>query len=201
MTEETTLLEKQNLEQARFIFIVGATGTGKTALAFKILEKLNKEAYVLRHPKPELLKPLGYTNLRSVEDIARLRDCAVYIDEPQLILNEKSYKTIPLLLKLISLSRHRNINLILSTSDTRSITSALEAYIDLWLIKNVDYSTTKQRGIIREALRENSFISPSEIELKNNEFISHSFKLKAFNGFHSFNLADGWTDSLSISYR
>lgn len=197
------LLTYENLEKIKTIGIYGETGSGKTAIAFKILEqfKEKKPIYFIRHPKPELLKPFSYKNLPSLHSLELLNDCAIYIDEPQLYISIYEKRSNEIIAKLCSLARQRNITLIISSSDTRVFTKHNEAYIDLWLIKDLDFEGIKNGSKIKRIIKDNCFIDPKGFKLNYNEYLSDSRKLDNFNGKHSFSLISGWNEELSIPYK
>ena len=143
----------------------------------------------------------GYINLVSAEEISYLHDCVVYWDEPQLALaGLPEYRKNEVMAKFCSLAGQRNILLIISSSDTRTFTSRMEAYVELWLIKDVDYAMTKQRSKIRQVIRNNCLFMPEAFRLENNEFVVESRLLREFNGKHTFELPIGWSESLSKPY-
>lgn len=192
------------LSKVRVIGIFGSIRTGKTALAYNLIDKFkgHKPIFFLNHPNVELVNSLGYQNLTGIEEFGKLQDCVVYWDEPQLSLgNVKEYMKSEILAKICSLAGQRGITLILSTSDTRTFTTRLEAYIELWLIKDMDYSMTKQRSMIRNVIKSNCLFMPEEFSLNCDQFLSYSRILKNFNGRHSFNLVDCWNSKMSTPYR
>ena len=197
------ILSYEVLKNIKTIAIFGDCGSGKTALAYKILEcfKAFKKCYFMKHPKPKLITEQGYFNLRNLEDLEKLQDCVIYLDEPQLYTSVYDKHTNLIFAKICSLARQRNITLILSSSDTRVFTKHNEAYFDLWLIKDVDYFSVKNGSRIKNIIKENCFIDPRGFTLNKNEFISWSRTIKEFNGKHEFILIQGWKDDLSTPYR
>ena len=195
------LLTKENLKKVKTIAIYGDIGTGKTALAYKILEIIDKPVYFIKHPKPELLKAFNYANLHSIEELERLQDVCIYWDEPQLTTSIYDRKTNSVIAKVCSLARQLNITMIISSSDTRVFTRHNEAFFDVWLIKDVDYEMVKNGSKIKKAIRDNVKFDPSGFRLLINEYISYSRKLRKFNGKHTFTLPKNWSDELSKPYR
>lgn len=196
-----------NFSEFRTIAIFGNVGSGKTSLAFRILKTLNQEVpnktvYFVKHPRPELIAQFGYKNLNSLEEITKLQDCIVYIDEAQLLSAAVAeYKRDMIITKVLSLARQRDIIFIISSSDTRTFGKRVEAYFDLWLVKDIDFSMTKQRSMIREVLKSNAFIAPEEIHLEKNEYLFHNRKNPSWNGRKTFELIDEWTEELSKPYK
>ncbi len=195
------LLTKENLEKIKIIDIYGDTGTGKTGLAYKIIELFNKKVYFLKHPKPEIIEKIGYQNLTSLEEIERLQDCIIFWDEPQLSTPIHDKKTNRIIANVCSLARQLSITLIIASSDTRVFTKHNEAYFDLWLIKDVDFEMIKQGSKIRKAIKNNSRFEPSGFRLEDNEFVAESRKLREFNGKHTFKLPKIWSEEHSKPYR
>jgi len=147
------LLTKENLEKIKIIAIYGDIGTGKTALAYLIINLLKKPVYFLKHPKPEIIEKLGYTNLASLEEIERLQDCVIFWDEPQLTSPIYDKKANRIVANVCSLARQLNITLVIASSDTRVFTKHNEAYFDLWCVKDVDFEMVKQGSKIKKAIR------------------------------------------------
>ncbi len=195
------LITLENLNKVKTIAIYGDTGTGKTALAYKILETFDKPIYFLKHPKPELVEKLGYINLVSLEEVERLQDVVIFWDEPQLSTQIHDRKANRIIANVCSLARQLNITLILSSSDTRVFTRHNEAYFDLWIVKDVDFESVKNGSKIKKAIRDNCKFEPSGFRLEQNEFISESRKLREFNRKHTFTLPKKWDDFHSKPYR
>ena len=194
---------KDVLEKVQMISIFGKIGSGKTALAFKLLEWLadKKPIYVIKHPQPKLIEEFGYINIESINDIEKLSDCVVYFDEPQLALDVADYKRDRIMARVCSLARQRDIKLIISTSDSRLLSPRVEAYIGLWLIKDCEFALTKQRSMLRHIIIKNSLVSPDGFKLKDNEFVADTREHYTINGTHTFTLPDNWSDELSKAYK
>jgi len=196
------LLTKENLTKIKTIACYGDIGCGKTALCYNILSRLNHlPIYILKHPNPDFVESLNYKNLRSLEELERIQDCVVYWDEPQLTTSIYDRKTNSIIAKVCSLARQLNITLIISSSDTRVFTRHNEAYFDLWLVKDVDYSMVKNGSKIKKAIKNNCRFEPDGFRLEIDEYLSESRKLSEFNGKHKFDLIKGWSDKHSKPYR
>ena len=187
------------LKDFRTIAIYGNTGTGKTALAYKIIEQFKgkKKVFFMKHPKPNLIKKLGYANLLNLEQIENLRNCVVFLDEPQLYLNIYSRRSNFIIAKICSLCRQLGIILILSSSDTRIFSKHNEAYFDLWLIKDLDYDMVKNGSKIKKAIKDASILEPSGLKLENTEFILENRRFIEMNGKYAFKLPEVWNETLS----
>ena len=195
------VLTRKNLEKVKTIAIYGDTGSGKTALAYTIIELFNKKVYFLKHPQPEIIEKMGYINLTSLEEVERLQDCLIFWDEPQLSTAIYDKKANRIIANVCSLARQLDITLVIASSDTRVFTKHNESYFDLWLIKDVDFEMVKQGSKIKKAIRNNSRFEPSGFRLEDDEFISESRKLRDFNGKHVFKLPTNWNEKHSKPYR
>ena len=100
-------IDTTTLKNVRTIAIYGNCGSGKTSLAYNIINimKEGKQVFFLGHPKPELIEKMGYHNLDSIETMERLQDCILYIDEPQLILPIYANKGNKIISQICSLAR------------------------------------------------------------------------------------------------
>ena len=161
----------------------------------------DRPIYFLKHPKPFLLKEIGFNNLNNIEALQGLQDCIVYIDEPQLILNIYDKKANKIIAQVCSLARQRNILLIISSSDTRVFSKWNESYFDLWLVKDLDFSMVKQGSKIKKIYKDNSILDPNGLRLSLNEYLSDSRSLSDFNGRHKFTPSNIWNEDLSTPYR
>ncbi len=185
------------------ILIIGARGTGKTALGFRILEEALKNKitiYIYKHPRAELIKPLGFKILHSFEQLVYLNDCVVFVDEPQLVMPRHSNKNNEALQRLLSIIRQRNITMIFSTNDSRWVNKALESYIDGWFVKDIDYSTLKQGSKIKKIIRNNSLIEPEYKRLTVERFLFSARNLMELNGEYEFRPASFWNEDLSNAF-
>lgn len=196
------LTEGENLKKIKTIAIYGNTGSGKTALIFSLLDELPKDrtVYFFRFPKPELLKKLNYKVFDTLEQIEELSNCVLVIDEPQLYFKFYDKRNNSLLIKLCSMCRQLNILLIMATSDTRVLTKGIESYIDLWLIKSIDYDGVKNGSKIKRILEKNALFDARGINLKHNSFIADSLNIPELNGRHNFIMPKYYTDEMSRAF-
>ena len=198
------LLTNENFDKVRTIAIYGGQGSGKTALAYKIMDIVSqngKKIYFLRHPKPDMIAKLGWNNLDSLEDVEVLEDCVLYIDEPQLHISIYDKKSNAIIAKICSLARQKNILLIISSSDTRVFTKHNEAYFDLWMVKDLDYDMVKQGSKIKKMLSKYCLFDPVGFRLNKNQFLSECRALSGLNGLHEFEIVDYFTEEHSKPYR
>ena len=191
---------KEINKSVKSIAIVGRTGTGKTAIAYKILEAFDKVIYIFRHPNPKLLNERGFRQLYEFSAFENLSDCVVFIDEIQLYISIYETKSNMVLMRLLSLCRQRNITLIISTSDTRFITRGLESYFDVWIVKDLEFDLVKKGSIIKKIVAENVHIIVDGFRLSNEEYLFYSREFEQFKGKHTFELPLYWNDNYSKPY-
>lgn len=191
------------LDKIKVASVVGTTGSGKTALVFSFLDyykKQGKDVYILRHPNPKLIEAQGFKNLYSIEDIQSMKDLVLFIDEPQLLLPSYKKRNNDLMLNLFSLVRQRDIKLILATSNTRYINKGIESYVDTWVIKDIDYETTKNGSTIKHIISENALIDPRGFRLKVEEYLIYNRQFPALSGKQTFKLPSYFNDDWSKPY-
>ena len=191
------------LKDVRTIAIYGNCGSGKTSLAYHLIDliKENKKVFFLKHPKPELIEEMGYEDLDSLEQMEKMQDCVLYIDEPQLSLPIYAHKANKIIAQICSLARQLDITLVISSSDTRVFTKANEAYFDLWCVKDLDYDMVKNGSKIKNVLRKNAKFDPSGIRLDKDEFIAECRTNPQINGKHLFQLPNYFTEEYSKPFR
>lgn len=188
-------------QSVKSIAVVGSTGSGKTGLVYSLLLDFTKDVYVFRHPKPKLIEELGYKLMRDLEELEGLKDCVVWIDEPQLHLKNYEKKSNDTLMKLLSMCRQLDITLIISTSDTRFINRGLESYIDVWAVKDMDWELAKNGSMVKNIIKSNSFISWEGLRLKVEEYIFHSRRFHESNGKKTFELPDFFNEEYSKPFK
>ena len=195
---------KDVVKDSSVICVYGDKGSGKTAISFAILNQVfksaNKTIYVYKYPKKRLIEMLGYKVMRSMEDLMRMENCCVYIDEPQLYFPFYEKKTNEAFARLMSLARQRNNMIIISTSVSHYINRMLECGIDVWCIKDTDYDRLKNGSRIKKVIQDNALVAPTEYMLDQNEYLFYARKFSQHNGKHTFDLPHYFTDEMSKVY-
>lgn len=185
----------------RTIAIYGDTGSGKTSLAYYLIDALTTQTkrlvYFFRHPQPSIIKELGYHNFTSLEELENLSNCIVYLDEPQLYLDIHNRRANKIIASLCSLARQLSITLIISSSDTRVFTKHNESYFDLWLVKDLNYMMVKNGSMIKEVIKKNARFDPAGVRIKEDEFLAECRRFPDLNGRHTFMMVDYFTDAHS----
>ena len=198
-----TPIKHNTMSKINTIAIYGDIGTGKTALAYKIIDlfKGKKQVYFVKHPKPRIIEKLGYKNMYSLERMEKIENALIYLDEPQLYVSIYDHKTNSIIAKICSLARQRNITLLISSSDTRVFTKHNESYFDAWCIKDVDFNFVKNGSLIKYAIKNVAVLDPSGFQLDDNEFVFWSRKLNEWNGKYKFVKPTYFTDEHSKPYK
>lgn len=196
-------LKYNALNKIHTMAIYGAIGSGKTSLAYKIIDlfKDKMDIYFVKHPKPGIINKLGFNNMYSLEQMERLEDVLIYLDEPQLWLSVYDHKANSIIAKICSLARQKNIKLIISSVDTRVFTLHNESFFDAWMIKDLDYDFVKNGSLIKRAVKNVAVLDPSGFKLDVNEFIFWSRKLVDFNGKHEFRKPIYFSEEHSKPYK
>jgi len=192
---------KKIINNIRVLVCYGNTGTGKTALMFKILQDFSKPVYFFNHPKPELIEALGYKNMKSVSELSRLTDSVVYFDEPQLHFTLHEKKSNEMFMRLCSLARQNDLTLLFSTSDTRWVNKGLESYVSHWIIKDIDINLIKNGSAAKNIIRATMPLAINDLHLKIDEYLFYSRTDSQYNRPHTFHKPIYFDERLSKAYK
>jgi len=188
-----------------FIAVVGERESGKTVLGHRIVDKLRTAKkmpiYVLKYPKPELLRKIGYKNLKELRSVEHLNNIILWLDEPQLILKKYDKRNNDILMELLSICRHKNIILVITTNDTRWINKGLESYVDVWFCKDIDYEMVKQGARIKYIIKQHSVLDPQAFKLNQNQYLMYYRKDEDYQGEFEFGLPSYWNEEYSKVYE
>lgn len=182
------------------IAVVGGKGSGKTALCYSILDQMDKPVYVFDNPKPHLIRDRGWNVMYRLEEMYDMQGCVCWLDEPQLTIPTANKRANEGLQKLLSISRHRDITLLISTCDTRWVTRALEAYIDIWIVKDIEAKLVKQGAIIHKIIKKDVVIDSDQFRLEPHQYLMYARRFPALDGRHTFELPEYFTDEHSKPY-
>ena len=192
-------------EELKTVFITADLGEGKTALSYHILENIKKymPIWVFRHPKPKLIEKIGFKNMYDIDEIDNMNRFCLWLDEPQIVFPKYEKRGSIVLQKLLSLVRQKDMILIMSTSDTRYITSAEEFYISTYLIKRIDFPMIKRGSKIKQIVNDMKTITPEGYvnSIAKNEFIFYNKKLKELRGKYTFKLPGFFNEEYSKTLR
>jgi hypothetical protein len=157
--------------------------------------------YIVDHPYPEALNGTGIENVSCIS-FEEVSDCIVWVDEPQLVYPKYEKRNNDALLMMCSLARQRDVTLMFSTSDTRWINKGMEAYVDTWIIKNLDFSMVKQGSVIKKIISQKYHnIMPSTFRLGQEEAIMYCPDQLARPEKVKIDLPSFWSESLSKPYK
>lgn len=192
--------------KAKSIVVYGDTGSGKTAYCHRLITIVRKvrtqDIYVYQYPKIDDAKKLGWKILTNLEQLRDLSNCCLWIDEPQHHFKLYDKKNNEILAKLLSMARQKNIILILSTAISQWVNRTLEGQIDLWIVKDCDYTMAKQGSKIRNIIKSYVEYDITGFKLKPNEYLIGT-RMKDFDPQHkyTFELPIYWNDGFSKPYR
>jgi energy-coupling factor transporter ATP-binding protein EcfA2 len=191
------------LQGVKVVVVLGATGSGKTALMHRTADSLHettsRKVYVYRHPTPQIL-PKHYAQLYRFGDVEHLRDCILWLDEPQLSLPKYDKHQNDTMLRLFSLCRQRNITVIIGTSDTRYVTRGMEAYVDEWMLKDLEPSMVKNGSMAKKIIKDSVLLDIDGYSCAVDEFVRYNRSSPQHNGRHCFALPSYWTNAHSTPY-
>ena len=152
------------------IAVIGMPNSGKTNLAFYLAQKSShKNKYLLGYPK----KKRGYISIGSIEELPKIREGVLIIDEFSKYFPVWDKRSNQALLELLQFAEHNHIKLILTTQLSQFITKQCEAMIPCWAIKQVNVRRLKNGSTPRYALRygvKNPNISNDFIKIAINQF-------------------------------
>ncbi len=179
--------------------ILGARGKGKTAVGMKQLENLaahsNKNICALGFKKPNL--PLWITHLEEIKEAPN--NSYLLIDEGGILFSSReSMSNInKLLSKILFVSRHKSLSIMLVSQNSSSI--------DVNAIRQSDYLILKPSSLMQKEFERKKIqeiynnISKEFEEYKNDKEIAYIYS-DQFIGFVKNKLPSFWNNSLSKSF-
>lgn len=177
--------------------IIGKKRSGKTCLGMvfaKYMGDENREIYVYRHPKPEVLKKLPFrvTNLNNIKQLSNLKNAVILIDEAHKHFSiwDKAVNT--QLRDILSISGQNNTCFIFVTHNSFFLNRSLFSFIDIKIIKEVNDGHFDLERPFMKKLYENLAIVGIE-----NFFLDTD----DYRGRETFEKPQWYTDEISFSYR
>lgn len=160
-----------NIDNNKACAVIGDTNTGKSNLAVYLASKCShKKKYTLGYPE----KLDGFVNLSSIDDIALIEDCVLFIDELSRYFPVHDRKANDKLMDLLQFAEHNKIKLILTTQLSQFITKQCEAMIPQWAIKQLNVRRLKNGStpsfVIKHVMKDRR-ITRDFIKLRVEEFI------------------------------
>ncbi len=186
-------------KESLIILITGKRGSGKTALGYALLEvmnSVNKKCYALGFDEAKL--PRWVRKVRSLEDAPN--DSTALVDEGGILYSsrESSKKSNKMLGSLMTIARHKNLNLILIVQNS--------AMIDLNVLRMVDILLLKEPSLLqsefeRMALKK-MYHKIKPLFTEQEEKVKHFYVWSDdFEGLLKFSLPAFWNESISKSFR
>lgn len=164
-----------NLDKSRVIAILGDIDTCKTNLAIHLLREYegNRQIYLLGYPR----KIDDFIPLNSFQDLFKLQDAIIFIDEIQRFIRTYEHHKNVALQELISFFAHNNNTLIFTTQLSQFITKGTEAFVDTWLITRLNDVATLKNGSKPKRIIQTT-VSPKatswSLALENGEYLEYS---------------------------
>ncbi len=180
--------------------ILGARGTGKSAIGLKLLEnihaKTGKKVYTMGFKTEDL--PHWILNIDSLDDVQN--NAVVLLDESgiQFSSRESMSNVNKLLSKLLLIARHKDLNLLFITQNSSNI--------DLNIIRQADYLLLKHSSLLQkdfERKKINDIYTEAEKhfkEYKDQKGLTYIYS-DSYKGFITNPLPSFWTSNVSKAYR
>src|SRR3990167_324809 len=114
-----------DLDKTDSVAIVGNRNSGKTNLAFAFMNdyKGSKTKYLFGYPK----EVEGYITISHWEDVFKITDAVVFIDEIQRYIKFYETKANYELMEFMSFLQHNKVTIIFTTQLSQFITKGVEA--------------------------------------------------------------------------
>ncbi len=180
--------------------ILGARGTGKTAIGIKILENIyskeKKNCYAMGFKKEEMP---SWINV--VEDVSKIKNnSAVLIDEGGILFSSRKSMTNAnkILSELLLIARHKNLSIIFISQNSSNI--------EINTIRQADYiilkpSSLLQKDFERKRIKEiYNEVEKDFKKLKDKKGITYIYS-EEFRGFITNPLPSFWNQKISKSFE
>ena len=196
----TKFEEKLSKSDSTIGLILGARGSGKTAIAVKLIEniytKTKKRCYALGFNEEDMP---AWINI--VSDIKEIRNNSyVLIDEGGILFSSRRFMSNPnkLLSELILIARHKNISILFISQNS--------ANLEINAIRQADYLILKTSSLLQKDFERKKI---KEIYEQIGERFKTYSSLKGityiysdeFSGFVENQLPSFWTKEISKSFR
>ena len=192
--------EKLLSEQSTIGIILGARGTGKTAIGLKLLEnihsKTGRTVYTMGFKTEDL--PHWILNIDSIDDVKN--DGAVLLDESgiQFSSRESMSNINKLLSNLLLISRHKDLTLLFISQSSSNLDINILRQSDFLILKpssllQKDFERKKINDIYKEAEKDFK-------HFKEDKGLAYIYS-EAYKGFISNPLPSFWTSNVSKAFR
>lgn len=163
-------LKQEWINNNKPIAVIGGTDSGKTNLAFYLASKCNHiDKYTLGYPKD--IK--GFKRLSDKDELYRLKNCVVIIDEFQKYFQRAGRHHNDALHEALDFAEHKNIKIILTAQNNQAIDRNLESKIKCWCLKRLNVHTLKNGGMCKVAMTtiKDPRVTSSFLAFEANEFL------------------------------
>ena len=187
-------------DKSKIGIILGARGTGKTAIGIKILEniyaKSKRKLYAIGFKSEDM--PSWIEVITSTDQIKN--NSTILIDEGGVLFSSRNSMTTPnkLLSQLILIARHKNLNILFISQNSSNL--------DVNILRQADFLLLKPTALLQEDFERKKIQKIYEEASK--DFRKHE-KVKGltyiyseiFTGFISNTLPSFWSTNISKSFR
>jgi len=191
------------LAQSRSIYILGGVRTGKSAFAFGLAKKLQqyKKVYYFNFPCRSLLKEQGFNHLENLNEIAKVTDAVIVLDEIALIMKKYEKRTNDELQKILTLAGQNNLTIIFISQISQLVNKTLESLIDCFVVLDFDYQNLKNGSRCKNMIKDYCTFQPEHFKLNKGEFLFYSRNFPVFQSFTKFELNKEFTAEWSLAYK
>ena len=186
--------------ESKIGIVLGARGSGKTAIALKLVENIHSETktncYALGFQKEEM--PAW---VKVIEDISEIKNNAtVVIDEGGILFSSRKAMSKPnkLLSELILIARHKNLNIIFISQNSSNLDVNIIRQADFLILKK---TSLLQKDFERKKIKEIYDESAELFEKYNKEIGLAHIYANEFRGFITNPLPSFWSQRVSKSFR
>lgn len=187
-------------EKSKIGIILGARGTGKTAIGLKILEnvysKSKRKLYSIGFKKEDM--PSWIEIIERTDQIKN--NSTVLIDEGGVLFSSRNSMTTPnkLLSQLILIARHKNLNILFISQNSSNLDVNILRQADFLLLKPTallqeDFERKKIRDIYQE-------VNQDFKKHESTEGLTYVYS-EIFRGFIANPLPSFWSTNISKSFR
>jgi|SRR3989344_3345123 len=186
--------------QSKIGIILGARGTGKTAIGIKILEniytKSKKKLYAIGFKSEDM--PIWIEVIESIDQIKN--NSTILIDEGGVLFSSRNAMTKPnkLLSQLILIARHKNLDILFISQNSSNL--------DVNILRQADHLILKPTSLLQEDFERKKIkeiYQSQEQKFKkyeNTKGLTYIY-CEEFRGFISNSLPSFWSTNISKSFR